>query len=77
METLYLVQETDQGTHCIYTLYRLTSLKEAPVKVAQKGGFDVWPDDRTQSPIEWAQNEIYNIVGDEIVSSNIFLKELF
>lgn len=75
METLYLVQETDQETHCIYTLYRLTSLKEAPVKVAQKGGFDVYPKDRTQSPIEWAQNEVYNIIGDEIASNSIYIKE--
>ena len=74
MATLYLVQETDQETHCIYTLWRITSLKEAPVKVAQKG-VNVWPEDRTQSPIEWAQNEVYNIVGDEVVSNNIFIKE--
>lgn len=75
MAALYLVQEIDQETHCIYTLYRLTSLKEAPVKVAQKGGFSVWPEDRTQSPIEWAQEEVYNIVGDDIVNMDLVIKE--
>lgn len=73
METLYLVQETDQETHVVYTLYRLTSLRESPTKVAEEGGFSVWPDDRELSPLQWAQQTVYDMEGE--TGDNVTIKQ--
>lgn len=75
MTTLFLYQATDCETHCVYTLYRLTSLHESPTKVAEEGGFSVWPDERT--PIkDWANQKVYEMIGDEVANDNVFIHEL-
>lgn len=74
MEALFLVGATDNGPYMTYTLYMLTDLKDKPTKLVYESGFSVWGDDIT--PIDWAHNKVYEMIGDEIVSDTIFIQEL-
>lgn len=75
MGSLYLYQLIDDGEHCIYTLYLLTSLQNAPIEVARDWGASTWSDERT--PIkDWAAQKVYEMIGDEIANDNVFIHEL-